>query len=80
MDDIRRAISETDVFILLYSETYMTKPFTQKGVGGILRRVCVDFLFLCTVSIEDVRTATGLQRFVLHTANTDKRRPVPSKK
>ena len=44
MDDIRRAISETDVFILLYSETYMTKPFTQKefytaltaGIGIIL--------------------------------------------
>ena len=44
MDDIRRAISETDVFILLYSETYMTKPFTQKefytaltaGIGVIL--------------------------------------------
>lgn len=44
MDDIRRAISETDVFILLYSEKYMTKPFTQKefytaltaGIGVIL--------------------------------------------
>lgn len=44
MDDIRRAISETDIFILLYSETYMTKPFTQKelytaltaGIGVIL--------------------------------------------
>lgn len=30
MDDIRNAISQTDVFLLLYSPTYMTTPFTQK--------------------------------------------------